>query len=105
LNDPQARRCQVFQRLKQLLAARAQSRAFDPHSEQRVLQFSKSIFAVQRSTTSEKVLGVHNVSAQPQIIQLDQAWRTARDLITLQPVKCTETGDLTLRPYQVVWLI
>ena len=103
LLDPQSRQNRIFRRLKQLLMARARSRAFDPHGEQRVLEFSDQVFAVQRHAADEVVLCLHNVSRQPQAVQLAAPWLAAHDLITARPVTCDATGRLVLAPYQVIW--
>lgn len=103
LLDLQSRQNRIFQRLKQLLMARARSRAFDPHGEQRVLEFSDQVFAVQRHAADEVVLCLHNVSRQPQAVQLAAPWLAAHDLITARPVTCDATGRLVLAPYQVIW--
>ncbi|MFN8596964.1 MAG: sugar phosphorylase [Anaerolineae bacterium] len=103
LFEPHSRRNQIFQRLKQLLMARARVRSFDPHGEQRVLEFSDQVFAVQRRVADEAVLCLHNVSRQPQAVHLSAPWLTAHDLITDQPVICDANGRLVLAPYQVMW--
>jgi hypothetical protein len=101
LIDPQTRRHQVFNRLKQLLHIRSTSSAFQPQSAQQVMALSDHVFAVKRASAAEQVLCLHNVTSAPQTIQLEHQWRTAIDLITAQAL----TGDtLTLAPYQVRWL-
>jgi sucrose phosphorylase len=96
LSDPQSRRHHVFQRLKHLLQVRASQDAFDPHGVQRVIELHQAIFAVERGS----MLCLHNVSDQPQRVMLDPKWQHARDLLSGRPVEL----DLTLRPYEVVWL-
>jgi hypothetical protein len=46
------------------------------------------------------VLCLHNVSAQPQAVTLDQAWARAFDLLTRR----RSASAWTLKPYEVVWL-
>ena len=101
LRDPQARRHHVFIRLKHLLQVRSASSAFQPQSEQRVLKMSDSVFAVERTSTAERVLCLHNVSAQSQTIQLPSDWQASTDLIAAQKMI---GNKLTLTPYQVLWL-
>jgi glucosylglycerate phosphorylase len=101
LCDPQSRRARVFARLKRLLEVRAVSAAFAPHSPQDVLHFQASVMSVLRGRGDEQVLCLHNVSAQPQGLQLERGWRAATDLIAARPL---DDGALTLAPYQVVWL-
>jgi glucosylglycerate phosphorylase len=101
LRDPQARRHQVFNRLKQLLQIRSTSNAFQPQSEQRVLALSDHVFAVERTSTAEHVLCLHNVTPQSQTIQLESQWHMAADLVAAQKVA---GQTMTLAPYQVLWL-
>jgi sucrose phosphorylase len=96
LSDPSSRRAQVFQRLKQLLQVRSSSAAFSPHGPQQVIELHHAIFAVQRGS----ILCLHNVSNQPQPVALDAKWRQARDLLS----KRTIDSDVTLQPYEVMWL-
>ena len=101
LNDPTSLRHQVFSRLKHLLRVRSTSAAFRPSSPQRVLQFGEAIFAVLRD---DRVLCLHNVSAQPQTIRLDRDWQTAIDLIAARKTACDADGAVMLAPYQILWL-
>jgi glucosylglycerate phosphorylase len=59
------------------------------------------VMAVLRGSGDEQVLCLHNVSAQPQVIQLEREWAAATDLITARTL---DGGAVTLAPYQVVWL-
>jgi glycosidase len=101
LRDPPTRRHHVFNRLKQLLQIRAATGAFHPQSAQEVLTLSDHVFAVERTSTIEQVLCLHNVTSQPQTIQLKNNWQPGTDLVTAQKM----TGHtVTLAPYQVLWL-
>jgi len=97
LSDPQTRRSQVFSRLKRLLVIRYAAFVFDPRSEQRVLALAAQVFAVERGG---RVLCLHNVSGHPQSVLLDPKWQHARDLLSDRSIEI----DLTLQPYEVVWL-
>jgi glucosylglycerate phosphorylase len=101
LLDPQARRHHVFNRLKYLLQIRSASSAFHPQSEQRVLELSDHVFAIERSSATEQVLCLHNVSAQLQTISLESQWQAATDMVTSQGMA---QRVVTLTPYQVLWL-
>jgi sucrose phosphorylase len=96
LSDPASLRTQVFQRLKHLLQVRSSSDASDPHSPQQVIELPHAIFAVQRGS----VLCLHNVSDQVQRVALAEKWRSARDLLSKRTVEI----DVTLQPYEVMWL-
>ncbi|MDP1546173.1 MAG: alpha-amylase family glycosyl hydrolase [Anaerolineales bacterium] len=101
LADQNSLRYQVFARYRQLLAARSSSPAFHPHGTQRILEIDKRIFAVLRASPNEteQVLCLQNVSAQEVQIQIPNQ-KAARDLLTNRSVGV----QLTLQPYQTLWL-
>jgi sucrose phosphorylase len=101
LRDPQERRHHVFKRLKQLLQVRSASSAFHPQGAQQVLALSDHIFAVERTSAAEQMLCLHNVTSQPQTIQLVSKWQAAIDLVAARPLV---DNAVTLAPYQVLWL-
>jgi glucosylglycerate phosphorylase len=96
LADPRSVRAQIFNRLQQLLQARSSSDDFDPHSPQQVIELNHAIFAIQR----ESVVCLHNVSDRSQRVTLDPLWHNAHDLVSGRVVDV----DVTLRPYEIVWL-
>jgi sucrose phosphorylase len=102
LADPGSLRSAVFGRYRQLLAARAASPAFHPHGAQHILDCGEAVFAVLRMWGDERVLCLHNVSAEPQTVAVDFAalgGRTAMDVIG------GGVGNaVSLAPYQVRWL-
>jgi sucrose phosphorylase len=108
LVEPGSIRAQVFSRLGGLLALRAGQAAFHPSGEARVVECQPSIFGLLRISpdAQKRVLCLHNLTAQPQLVDLNLAEHgvsRAMDLISRQSV----TGKhLTLRlnPYQVIWM-
>jgi hypothetical protein len=112
LANPQHRRHAVFNRLAQLLRARAASPAFDPLGQQRVLDVGPAVFAVLRQAGGHWAVCLHNVAATPQPVTLALAdWGVPErpepiDLIDGRPLLGHNTGTLrlTLAPFQVLWL-
>jgi glucosylglycerate phosphorylase len=114
LADETNLRHKVFTRYSRLLAARASSPAFQPHSYQRALDYSDALFALLRMAPQNgaRVLCLHNLSDQPQSIHINledilspiRPGNWARDLITGQRFKLRRQAPLRLRPYQVYWL-
>ena len=109
LADPDSLQARVFGYYKQFLAARAASPAFHPHGEQCIIECGDSIFSVLRIApgSGERVLCLHNVSAQPQAMAVDSAalgGQTAVDLIGGETVRCGVQEVVRLTPYQVRWL-
>ncbi|MCX7840872.1 MAG: alpha-amylase family glycosyl hydrolase [Anaerolineae bacterium] len=103
LRDPSSRRARVFARLAQLLRVRATHPAFDPYGEQRIVNCGDAIFALERISprSDERVLCLHNVSGQPQPLDLGAyTSESFVDAITHQSFR-----KATLVPYQVVWLV
>lgn len=98
----------VFQRMAQLLKARAAHPAFDPHGKQRVVEFNQSIFAVLRTSplNGEQVLCLHNAADHEQQVTIDFASYKASAAVDALSHKMMNTAGsvFILRPYQVLWL-
>jgi sucrose phosphorylase len=119
LNDVNHLRHQAFQGYSRLLRHRqAAGRVFDPYGAQTLVSTQESVFAVWRCSpgASDQALCLHNVSAQPQSVEIDWA-----DLPVSAPGQLTDLVadktagnqhvlldgrylNLTLTPYQVAWL-
>jgi glycosidase len=112
LADASSLRHQVFRGYTRLLQARGAEPAFHPYGGQRVLFLNGAVFALLRSSpdSDSSVLGLHNVSGQPQAVQLDPAALdllpgTWRDLLHGEMYPVSEDGfSLPLPPYAVRWL-
>ncbi len=111
LANPNARSYKVFRRYVNLLKARAAHRAFHPNGDQHVLTGQPALFSLLRTSPDghERVLCIHNISAQPQRFQANLSKLSlpakVRDVLSDDVF---ETGDQTLelmlKPYQVKWL-
>ena len=101
LADPQSLRARVFVRFYQLLSARSNSPAFDPHGTQKILDLHPSIFALERVSPNgtERVLCLHNVSLQKISLATDHGSGT--DLFTSQPL---DVSQISIDPYQILWI-
>lgn len=101
LADSSSLRSKVFTRYRELLMARSSTSAFDPHGGQKILDVGKEVFALQRTSRDEakQVLCLINVTEQEQQIN-NPGKKTARDLLTNR----IHGSQLTLEPYQVLWL-
>ncbi len=109
LADPDSLPHHVFTGYQQLLKARTSNSAFHPNGGQEILFCHQAIFALWRVSPKdgERVLCLHNVSAQVQHLNLPlkPSLHTLRDLIEGR-VYVLEAGHLalSLEPYQVLWL-
>ncbi len=101
LADENSLRRNVFAKFSQLLKARSKTPAFHPHGRQTVLDLHPSIFAVERISPDEKsrVLCLHNVSQNQ--VSFSTNYESAVDLFTSQEI---QSSNLTLEPYQVLWI-
>ena len=113
LKDPNSKVSLILRYISKLNLTRTRNRAFHPHGDQRVLMLSSDVFTVLR-TSPEKdqhILTMANVTGRvcSIIVRLSELgveeirWydllgdteKTARD----------GTLDVTLQPYDVIWLI
>ena len=109
-----SRSVQVFCRYGYMIKQRRRQKAFSPQAAQQIFDLGRSFFAVLRTAAdgSEAVLAVHNVTGQPQQINIDTNMLDSTplpkgiDLISGQRVSCAPDGSyhLNLEPYQYVWL-
>lgn len=100
LQNENSLRAKVFKKYSALLKARRSSSAFHPHGAQKILEFHKSIFAVERIAPNEKlsVVCLYNISSQK--ISFSTNFESAFDLLNNQTV---QISNLSLEPYQVMW--
>ncbi|MCK6625227.1 MAG: alpha-glucosidase C-terminal domain-containing protein [Anaerolineae bacterium] len=111
LNDPASRASRVFRRYRQLLQVRAGQRAFHPNGEQHILDGNPALFCLLRVSPegTERVLCLHNISAQPQQAEIDRQFlvskRGWRDLfVDEESLVEGQVLRLSLAPYEVRWL-
>jgi sucrose phosphorylase len=109
--NPNSRSYRVFQRYVALLKARAGHRAFHPNGDQQVMPTGPALFGLLRIAPdgSEQVLCLHNISAQPQSIDLDLQSLSLpaqlQDILSEEKVRLEdERLRLRLKPYEVRWL-
>jgi sucrose phosphorylase len=110
LADPAGLRCQVFERIKRLLQARAGCRAFHPNGRHLVVDAGPGIFAMWRfapegsDRSSDRALCLHNVTGIDQEVGLDGFERPPKDLLRGRPVEWSVGKLFSLEPYQFAWL-
>ena len=108
MTDPNSLCHRLFNDYRRMLKTRTSNKAFHPMGEQQILDAGKAVFAIIRTSPDEstRVLCLHNLSAQPQSVELRvdsaQTWVE----ICSKAVYETENSmlKLTLSPYQVLWL-
>jgi sucrose phosphorylase len=101
LADETSLRFKVFTKYRELLQVRSSTSAFHPHGTQKILDVHASVFALERISPDGKsrALCFHNVSQQT--ISFSTGRESLIDLFTGQAVS---TSNVTLEPYQIIWL-
>lgn len=99
LHEDNSLRRQILSALKALIAIRKEHVAFAPNASQRIIQVSNQLITLVRGETVAVVI---NISNQPTEIASEVLLNNLKkDLITGSAV----SGDITVQPYQVMWLI
>ena len=101
LADPASLRSQVYRALIRLLEVRRRHPAFHPGAEQRIHDWGKGFFVVERLAAEERIVAVVNVTAEGQRLSLPLQDRWAS---LLDGTMLTLPASLTLPPYGILWL-
>jgi sucrose phosphorylase len=112
LSSPSSRRARVFRRFTQLLTARQNSSAFHPYGAQSVLDLDEAVFSLLRTSPDgrEQVLCLSNVSSSSRLVEIARSGLPAEasgqwvDLISSEAFDRLGSGEISLRPYQTIWL-
>jgi len=86
LADDNSLRSKVFSKYSELLKARSNSPAFDPHGTQQIIDLHPSVFAIERISPDRhtRALCLHNVSQETLLFSVNEK-------------------QISLEPYQVFW--
>jgi glycosidase len=104
LKNPDSFRSKVFHPYIDLIKIRTQQPAFHPNAEFEILETGPQVFAIRRSSDDQTVYALTNISsseAKVSIPKIDAA-KTMTDLHSGESFK---PDNITLKPYQYVWLI
>ncbi len=99
----------VFAAISKLLRLRRQQPAFHPNATQYTLHTGEALFSFWRQSIDRRqsIFAIHNISDQPQTFNLSELNLIATDqwvdLVTEQ-VYADRVAQVTLMPYQYVWL-
>ncbi|MBN1055569.1 alpha-amylase [Clostridium botulinum] len=93
------RRSAIFSRIKKLIALRKEESAFSPFAMQKVLELGEGIFALERfnEKTGEKITLILNVDSKEANVYFNIK---GVDKITGRKID----GNITLKPYEFVWI-
>ncbi|ABC27182.1 Glycosidase [Hahella chejuensis KCTC 2396] len=99
----------VFAAMQKLIAIRRRQKAFHPNATQYTLHTGDALFSFWRQSQDrmQSIFAIHNVSDQPQTINLAELNLISTDqwfdLISEQIFE-DRVGQIILRPYQYIWL-
>ena len=94
----------LFKRYKQLLSIRITEDAFNPFGKYEFLDLGSKVFAIKRyaSDDNESILALFNFTGESvEIVLPDEYVGHLVDIITHTKI---HAQDMTLEPYQIVWL-
>ena len=111
LNDEKSNSGAIFEWYTRVLRRRSSCPAFHPDASQRILDFGENIFAFERKSIdgAQTILCLFNFSSGESVINEQETilsyfeHEQAKDLIKGGDLNL-EKGNLTLRPYQALWL-
>ena len=111
LNDEQSHSGRIFEWFTRVLRRRSSCPAFHPDASQRILDLGEKIFAFERKSIdgAQTILCLFNFSSSESEINDQETILSyfkneqAKDLIKGGELEL-EKGNLTLRPYQALWL-
>lgn len=109
LAQPRNEHSRVLARMLAIIDIRKKQPAFHPNATQFVLHLGLQLFGFWRQSLDRKqsIFCVSNISDQPQILRLSEMNLIANedwfDLLSDMDITDT-TEDITLNPYQTVWL-
>ena len=104
LKNPKSFRSQVFYPYIDLIKTRKEQPAFHPNAEFEILEMGPQVFAIRRSSDDQTVYALTNISsseAQVSIPKID----AAKTMTDLHSGESFTPDNITLKPYQYVWLI
>lgn len=112
LNDPQTVNARVFSQYVRLLKIRAVCSAFHPDGAQTVLELENGLFGILRTSPDgrQKLACISNMSSGTRdlkLLQIIPDWSALSATNPCQELiqdKRIEHSDMSLRPYQCIWL-
>lgn len=104
LRDRAHPRGRIHRRTRDLLKARVSSPAFDPFGSQQVLHAHPGALVLLRRGGGRLALCCHNLREQKIVLNLRNQAGAWRNLLAEASGVVTITEEVTLQPYEVVWL-
>lgn len=107
LADQGSRAARVFQSFSHLLRVRQENPAFHPLAPQKIVDIGPGVFSLIRTSRDQvqKVLCIINILDTAAKLDLNPSLLSADTWTDLLTEKVYSAGSLTIKPYQVLWLV
>ncbi len=111
INDPDTNTHRIFNRYKQILKKRSKHPAFHPFGEQEVFNVDSDLFCILREDPyqTEKILVIANLTnSEKEVESLSEKLpidQNGSHIDIISEKECIKHDTLTLRPYQVIWVV
>ncbi|MBZ0318745.1 MAG: sugar phosphorylase [Anaerolineae bacterium] len=103
LKNPATFRAKIFNGYLDLIRARTPQPAFHPNAYQEAVDLgSDGVFAVLRDVGGQRIVAIHNLTATPQRVRLNNA--DVKSGRCLNSGRIVEGGQTQLAPFEVLWL-
>jgi len=103
LNDPQSFRSKIFFSYINLIKTRKKQPAFHPNAEFEILDMGPKVFGIRRSSDDQTIYALTNISSSEAKVSMSKI-ETAKSMTDLHSGESLAPDNLTLVPYQYVWL-
>ena len=104
LQDPASARGRIYHQYARLLRARSSSPAFDPFGEQQVFNVHPAALVIRRDVPGSRVWCCFNLCEEAISLSLPEDSQNWRNLLDPEAALRFSPAELTLQPYQVLWL-
>ncbi len=104
LKNPESFRSKVFYPYIDLIKTRKNQPAFHPNAEFEILAMGPKVFAIRRSSDDQTIYALTNISSSAAKVSIPKI-ETAKTMTDLYSGESFAPDNLTLKPYQFVWLI
>ena len=104
LKNPKSFRSQVFYPYIDLIKTRKEQPAFHPNAEFEILEMGPQVFAIRRSSDDQTVYALTNISSSEAKVSIPKI-DAAKTMTDLHSGESFTPDNITLKPYQYVWLI
>jgi sucrose phosphorylase len=103
LKDPASFRSQVFYPYIEMIKTRKKQPAFHPNAEFEILDLDPRVFAIQRASQSQIIYALTNISSAEVTVSIPHTVE-GESLTELFSGESFAFDDVSLKPYQYVWL-